>query len=94
MQKRFLATAIVAALTSTPAMADCVNGASMATSFEIIDNTTILLRGNTSILIKTFCYCFYPGIQIRVLKDSFCDYQSNVLLVGSTVVSAQEVKGL
>ena len=86
--------AIATALFARPAMADCVVGASMAGSFQIIDSSTILLDGPSRILIKTYCYCFYARTRVQVLKDSFCDYQRAVLLVGDKVVDAQEVKGL
>ena len=68
MARRLLAAlAVAAALFARPAMADCVTGATMAGSFQILDNSTIMLNGPTRILIKTFCYCFYPGTRVQVL---------------------------
>lgn len=66
----------------------------MAPSFNILDSSTIILNGLRKILIKTYCYCFFPGTDVTILKDAFCSYKSAVLYVGGTVVDAQEVKGL
>jgi hypothetical protein len=53
----------------TPAFADCVVGASMATRFQVLDSNTLILRGGSEMLIKVFC-CVYPGSSVSVLKDS------------------------
>ncbi len=66
----------------------------MASSFNILDSSTIILNGPNKILIKTFCYCFLAGTNVTVLKDSFCSFESAVLYVNGTAVDAQEVKRL
>ncbi len=66
----------------------------MAQSFTILDNSTIVLAGPNRILIKTFCYCFYPGTDVKILKDSFCDFETSVLYVGGQLVDVQQVKNL
>jgi hypothetical protein len=66
----------------------------MALSFNILDSSTIILNGSSKILIKTYCYCFYSGTNVTVLKDSFCSYEGGVLYVNGTAVDAQEVKRL
>jgi hypothetical protein len=87
MRKFLAAFCITALICSHPAKADCVVGASMASSFNILDSSTI-------ILIKTYCYCFYAGTNVTAFKDSFCSYESAVLYVGGTAVDAQDVKRL
>ena len=76
------------------ANADCVVGASIATSYSILDSSTIIINGPSKMLIKTYCHCFYAGTQITVLKDSFCSYDSAVLYVDGTAVDVQDVKRL
>ena len=94
MRKLLTAFCITAFISSHPAKVDCVVGASMALSFNILDNSTIILNGPSKILIKTYCYCFYAGTTVTVLKDSFCSYEHAVLYVNGTAVDAQDVKRL
>ena len=73
--------------------ADCVFGAKDSSTFQIIDSNTLILKGYKNILIKTFCFV-YPTSNVTVLKDSFCDYDSNVLYVDGEVCNVNEVKDL
>ncbi|GCB03890.1 hypothetical protein [Ralstonia sp. SET104] len=78
---------------ATPASADCVYGAKSSTSFRVLDDHTLLLEGAISgaIMLKSFSF-FMPYSRITVLKDSFCDYATDVLYVNGMTVSVQEVK--
>ncbi len=66
----------------------------MALSFSILDSSTIILNSTSKILIKTYCYCFFAGTNVTILKDAFCSYEGAVLYVNGTMVDAQEVKRL
>ncbi|MDC6177370.1 hypothetical protein [Ralstonia solanacearum] len=87
--------AALALLAVTTAHADCVVGASLATTFRVLDSHTIVLYSGSTpkILIKTFSF-FYPSSSVTVLKDSFCDFESAVLYVDNQAVDAQQVKRL
>lgn len=78
---------------SFASQADCVYGAKSKMSFVILDSNTILLKNGPGkdILIKSFSF-FNSGSSVRVLKDSFCDFESAVLYVDGQVVDAQQVK--
>lgn len=93
--KRMLSLVGVLLLFAAPfhAQADCVLSAKSATSYQLLDNHTILLSGGIagSILIKSFAF-FSPGSQVTVLKDNFCDFENAVLYVNGETVDAQQVK--
>ena len=93
MRRRQLCVAALLAFLATPARADCVVGASLAMNFIVINPNTIMLRLGSSggIVIKTFSF-IYPSSSVTVLKDSFCDFESGVLIVNGEVVDAQQVK--
>lgn len=76
-------------------LADCVYGAKSKTQYVILDSHTVLLKGGTGgdILIKSFSF-FYKGVQLTILKDSFCSYESAVLYVNGEVVDVTQVKKL
>ncbi|BCM02930.1 hypothetical protein [Ralstonia pseudosolanacearum] len=94
MARKYL-FAVLALLAATTAHADCVVGASLATTFRVLDSHTIVLYSGSTpkILIKTFSF-FYASSSVTVLKDSFCDYASAVLYVDGQAVDAQQVKHL
>lgn len=77
--------------------ADCVYGAKDKTKFKIIDEKTILLTGGygKDILIKIYdYYTIQSYARVTVLKDSFCSYDSKVLLIDKRVTDVAEVTGL
>lgn len=82
------------ALTSS-AKADCVYGVKSSTKYRVLDQHTLLLEGSFagSFLLKSFSF-FNTYSRITILKDSFCDYASDVLYVDGMTVSVQEVKHL
>lgn len=88
-------TVAACALCATAAHADCVIGAKSETSFRVLDSNTILLSGGYSggILIKSFSF-FYPTSTVSVLKDDFCDFDSDVLYVDGETVDVQQVKSI
>jgi len=90
--------AIVAVLLTSvcaAASADCVFGAKSSTKFRVLDSHALLLEGSFSgsILLRSFSF-FNQYSRVTVLKDSFCDYASDVLYVDGMTVSVQEVKRL
>lgn len=94
MKRQSLQMTIAAcALCATAAHADCVVGAKSETSFRVLDSNTILLSGGypAQILIKSFSF-FSPTSNVSVLKDDFCDFDSNVLYVDGETVDVQQVK--
>lgn len=88
---RKLALGAIAALAGCAcAHADCVTGAKLALNFTVVDEHTIILDGPQKIVITSFAF-FYPSSSVKVLKDSFCDYASDVLLVDGTAVGVNQV---
>lgn len=87
--------AVLSLLAATTVHADCVFGASLTTTFRVLDSHTIVLYSGSSpkILIKTFSF-IYPSSSVTVLKDSFCDYENAVLYVDGEAVDATQVKRL
>ena len=81
------------AVAVTPALADCVVGASMATRFQVLDGDTLILFGGSKILLKIFC-CVSSSSSVSVLKDSFCDYDDSVLFIDGEPVDVQAVRRL
>jgi len=75
--------------------ADCVYGAKSKTSYVILNDHTIILKGGFGgdILIKSFSF-FYPSSDVSVLKDSFCSYDSAVLYVDGETVDVNEIERL
>lgn len=73
--------------------ADCVFNAKSKTSYTVLDNHTIILRGGfgDDILIKSFSF-FHKSSQVSVLKDSFCNYDNSALYVDGEVVDVKDVK--
>jgi hypothetical protein len=80
---------------SVTANAECVLGAQEATTFRVLDTHTIVLSGGPSgaILIKSFAF-FNSSSNVSVLKDDFCDFDSNVLYVDGEAVDVQQVKAI
>jgi hypothetical protein len=77
------------------AFADCVYGAKDKTKFAKVDSRTLILSGGygSDILIKTYTYISYSP-SVVVLKDSFCSYDSNVLLIDGEVADVTQVTKL
>jgi len=77
------------------ANAECVVGAQSAITFRVLDTHTIVLSGGPSgaILIKSFAF-FNTSSSVSVLKDDFCDFDSNVLYVDGEAVDVQQVKSI
>lgn len=75
--------------------ADCVYFAKSKLSFRVIDSHTLILSGGPGpdILIKTFAFINKTS-SVVVLKDSFCSYDSAVLLIDDEVVSVNQVTKL
>ena len=80
---------------STISFADCVYGAKDKTSFVVLDNNSIILKGGygSDILIKTYCY-IYSTSKVQVLKDDFCDYDNSVLYIDGEICDVNQVKNL
>lgn len=93
VRRAFLVLAM--ATIANAASADCVIDAKSKTSFVVLDSNTLLLKGGigSDILIKSFQF-FYPSSNVTVLKDSFCDFATDVLYVDGQLVSVQAVKQL
>jgi hypothetical protein len=85
--------ALSALFITKPATADCVLNARSKTSFVVLDIHTIFLKGGLggAILLKSFGF-FYPGSNVTVLKDTFCDFEDGVLYVDGELFDAREVK--
>ncbi len=77
------------------AYADCVYFAKSKLSFRVIDSHTLILSGGPGpdILIKTFAFINKTS-SILVLKDSFCSYDSGVLLIDGEVAAVNQVTKL
>ena len=93
--KKIIGSLLIASLLMTSIQADCVYGAKDKTSFQVLDGNTLMLTGGygSNIIIKTYSY-FYSSSDVRVLKDSFCSYESAVLYIDGEVVDAQQVTKL
>jgi hypothetical protein len=73
------------------AYAGCAYNAKMSNQFKVLDNHTILLSGSgRDILIKSFTFFNFTS-QVTILKDNFCDFESNVLYVDGQTVDIQQV---
>ena len=94
-QKSILTILLFSLVTLTSVQADCVYGAKDKTSFQVLDSTTLMLKGGygSNIIIKTYAY-FYSSSDVKVLKDSFCSYENAVLYIDGEVVDAQQVTQL
>jgi hypothetical protein len=92
-----IARAVAAVLmgSAITASAECVIGARNSTAFRVLDSHTLVLSGGPSgaILIKSFAF-FTTSSSVSVLKDDFCDFDSNVLYVDGEAVDVQQVKGI
>jgi hypothetical protein len=77
------------------ASAECIFGASNLTNVYILDSNRLILYGGFGdpIYIKTF-YPLTKGARVAVLKDSFCDYDSEAISINGTVIPVQVVKKL
>lgn len=85
---------IILSTVVTVAHADCVFGAKNKTSYVVVDSNTIILKGyGSDILIKTYSY-ISSFSNVMVLKDSFCSYGSNVLLIDGSPASVSDVTSL
>lgn len=75
--------------------ADCVYFAKSKLSFRVIDSHTLILSGGPGpdILIKTFAFINKTS-SVLVLKDSFCSYESGVLLIDGEVADVNQVTKL
>lgn len=73
--------------------ADCVYNAKSKTSYIILNNHTIILKGGwgDDVLIKSYSF-FYKSSEISILKDSFCSYDNSVLYVDDEIIDVTEVK--
>lgn len=93
MKNMVLAGLLAAGMTS--AHADCVINAKEATRFQVLDSHTIILSGGIAgqILIKSLDF-FSRTSSVTVLKDTFCDFDSDVLYVDGETVDVQQVKQL
>ncbi len=82
-------------LLSVAAHADCVINARSKTKVTIVDSHTIILSGGIGpdIMIKSWAF-FNRFSEITVLKDSFCSYESDVLLVDGQVEDVNQVTKL
>jgi len=95
-QVRFIKNAIfilAAFFVSSYSFAGCVFGAKDKTSYVVLDNHTLILKGGygRDILIKSFSF-FYTTSEVTVLKDSFCSYDNSVLYVNGELVDANSVE--
>jgi hypothetical protein len=88
--------AVLSFMCITASNADCVWAATAAYSYKILDNNTLVLvlGDDGNILIKSDSAYFFPGQQISVLKDAFCDYEQSVLRVDGQVIDVSTVKWL
>lgn len=93
MNKLSIAIAAALVLASSVARADCAISASTATHVQVIDQHILVLWGGAAgaIMIKSFEF-FYPTSQIGVLKDSFCDFATDVIALDGRSINVQEVK--
>ena len=73
--------------------ADCVYGAKGSTSFKVLDSNTIILQGYKNILVKTSCFISSTS-EVSILKDDFCDYDSNVLYIDGEACDVNQVRNL
>ena len=76
--------------------ADCVYDAKECQSYQLINNNTFVLKdcySSNDILIKTYCY-IYESSEITILKDEFCSYDSNVIVIDGEVCDVNEVEFL
>ncbi len=92
MKTTILAACATLLALTTPSQADCVINAKSKTTFTRIDSHTLLLQGGTGpdIIIKTFAFIMQSS-SITVLKDDFCSFESEVLLVDGDVVDVNQV---
>lgn len=83
---------VIFALT-LPLYADCVQGATTKTRFQVINGNKILLTGGVGpdILIQVWGRVSRFS-DIVVLKDYFCSYEEGVLLIDGKVVDVTTVK--
>jgi hypothetical protein len=90
-----LGAAILLTSLATTANADCALNAKSKTSFVVLDSHTIILKGGfgKDILIKSFAF-FHSSSDVTVLKDDFCDFESNVLYVDGETIDVQQVKNI
>lgn len=95
MRKMITLLFLVLLVISQNIFADCVYGAKYKTSYTVLGNHAIILKGGSGadILIKSFSF-FYPSSDVTVLKDSFCSYDSAVLYVDGETVDANQVERL
>ena len=86
---------IVSFVFTSNSYADCVFGAKNKTKYNRLDNNTIILSGGfgSEIMIKTFCF-ISPASSVKVLKDSFCSYESSVLYIDGEVCDVNNVSKL
>ena len=77
---------------AAPCHAECVFGAKNKTSYTRLDSHTIMLTGGfgPDIIIKTLTIIM-PMAEVRVLKDSFCSYETAVLYIDGEVVDVTQV---
>lgn len=76
--------------------ADCVYNAKQCQTYQLINNNTIILKdcyGSNDIIIRTYCY-LYNYSEILILKDEFCSYDSNVIVIDEEVCDVNEVEFL
>ena len=85
----------IVVLSYNNALADCVFGAKDKTSFNRIDNHTIILSGSigSDMILKTYCF-IYQSSSVTVLKDSFCSHESAVLYIDNEVCDVNQVDKL
>lgn len=75
---------------------NCVYNAKECQNYKLINSNTLVLSncyGSNDILIKTYCY-IYESSEISILKDEFCSYDTNVLVVDGEVCDVNEVEFL
>lgn len=93
--KRLMVGFFIIIVSSLSINADCVYGMKDKSSFIVLDNHSVILKGRfgSDILIKTYCY-ISSSSSIQILKDDFCDYESAVMYIDNEACDVNQVKKL
>ncbi|MGS0976160.1 hypothetical protein [Burkholderia glumae] len=80
---------------SATSHADCVVGQQSATSVIVLSSNVLLLSGGYAgfTLVKSLTP-IYRGANFAVVKDSFCDFDSNAIVMNNQPLTIQQVKNM